>query len=301
MICHQLSFLVMWEKIVASLLTSLLPASILGSHPSSQPDLFLLDVYQPATKVSSVLPTLRSKAALVFDLDSSETLFAQNAEERLPPASLTKLMVALIVVENLNPDAIVQVSSAAAGSGGARMNLRTDERYTIASLLQGLLIPSGNDAAIALAEAVSGSEAEFVVLMNQRAKELGLSSTHFANTTGYDHPEHYSSALDMGRILSLVFQHPLLVDILRTPSVTVQDVDTTRSWELASTNDLLGTRYSETILAAKTGTTSQAGQCLIEVIQNSYGKRIAFIILGSTDRYTDVVELINWHTTAYRW
>jgi serine-type D-Ala-D-Ala carboxypeptidase (penicillin-binding protein 5/6) len=291
----------MWEKFIASLLATLLPAGLLTSPIETPISQDLFPIHQPSIRLSDKEPLFNAESVFVFDLDSSETFLAKNAENRLPMASLTKLMTALVVAEVMNPMAVVEISDYAAARAGAKMGLKGGERYSIGELLKGLLIPSGNDAAVALAEAVSGSEEAFVILMNKRAEALGLVNTHFVNTTGYDHPDHYSSAVDMGRIVSLVFQYKKIVDIMGTPSVNISTADGAREFEIRSTNKLLEGDYSKFIVGGKTGTTQLAQQCLVEVVENIYGKRIAYIILGSQKRYSDAVAMMDWHSEVFRW
>jgi serine-type D-Ala-D-Ala carboxypeptidase (penicillin-binding protein 5/6) len=291
----------MWEKLLSSLLATLLPASILAAAPSTVDEDILLSVHQPAIRLVQEGPEVLAQSALIMEMDSSEILYAKNAEVSLPVASLTKLMTALVVIESADIHSLVEVSKRATGVYGAQMGLLPGDQFSIGSLLHGLLIPSGNDAAVALAEAISGSEEAFVELMNQRAEMLGLTNTHFTNTTGFDDEDHYSSSLDMTRIVSLVFQHPELVDIMKLQKSSVTTADGKRTLELTSTNHLFNTPYAPLMLGGKTGTTVNAKQCLLEVIENEFGKRLIIAVIGSDDRYRDMVSLIDFQSSAFRW
>lgn len=236
-------------------------------------------------------PEVTAQALLVYDVDAQRVLFKRNEEEALPPASLTKLMTALLVLEQGDLNARVTVE---AGDliGGATMGLQAGESLTVEQLLRGLLIPSGNDASMVLARHLSGSVAAFVDRMNERAAELGLAQTYFVNPHGLDADAHLSSAMDLLVLTQQLLAYSLFREIVATSSAEVA------GHALQSTNQLL-----ETFPGAdgiKTGTTTAAGECLIASITRD-GRRLLIVILGSDDRYGDARALYAAYENSFRW
>lgn len=256
---------------------------------------------RPTLKEDTLGPSLSAESYVVIDVGTGAVLAAQNPSAIRPVASLTKLLTALTVAQRVDPEEVVTVSPRAARAGrlGADMDLVPGERLTVRDLLAGLLVPSANDAAVALAEHVSGSEERFSKDMNQVAQSMGLSRTHAVNATGLDHPGHYSSAYDMGLLLARVWRDPLLGLYLRATSLDVTAVDNRKTHHLRTTNRLLGRRTD--ILAGKTGFTDAAGQSLAVVAENDAGHSIVAVLLGSADRFADMDNLLNWTFWAYQW
>ncbi len=236
-------------------------------------------------------PVVDARAYLLYNVDTEALLLAENADVALPPASLTKLMTALLVLEadDLQREIMVEREDLV---GGASMGLVAGEVITIEKLLWGLLIPSGNDAAMTLARATSGSVAAFVERMNQRAAGLALAQTHFVNPHGLDAEGHVSSAADMLTLVRAIWDFPLFREIVGTAEATVN------GHLLINTNELLNT-YTGTI-GVKTGTTDAAGQCLIAAFQQD-GHQVVGIVLGSADRYSDMRALHRYFQNAYEW
>ncbi|RME57736.1 MAG: D-alanyl-D-alanine carboxypeptidase [Caldilineae bacterium] len=232
-----------------------------------------------------------ARAVLVYDLDSDRVLMARNEAVPLPPASLTKLMTALLVLErgDLDRQVTVQVDDLV---GGASMGLRAGETLTVRELLWGLLIPSGNDAAMALARAHSGQVHVFVQRMNLRAQELGLAESHFANPHGFDATGHTSSARDLLTLTRMLWTYPLFREIVGTAETTVA------GHTLRSTNQLLGAFPGAN--GVKTGTTPAAGQSLVAGV-NRDGHQLFMVVLGSRDRYADVRTLYSQYERTYTW
>jgi D-alanyl-D-alanine carboxypeptidase (penicillin-binding protein 5/6) len=247
-------------------------------------------------------PTLGARAAILLDSDSGQILYAHRAGERLAPASTTKLMTALLVVESgryiepvtIEPEDLV---------GGSAMGLASGETLTVRDLLDGLLLVSGNDAAYALARHVgrslpgSGRPLErFIARMNARADELGLHDTAFRNPEGLDAAGHYSSAADLAALARAALRQPVIAQLVATAGTTVQT--SRRAYPLRNTNQLLGTYPGA--LGVKTGTTDAAGECLIALVERQ-GQRLLAVILGSGDRYADTASLIDWGFEQHRW
>ena len=236
-------------------------------------------------------PELTAKAWLLYDVDAERVLYEQNADVALPPASLTKLMTALLVLERSNLATEVTVQAADL-IDGASMGLVEGETLTVEQLLYGLLIPSGNDAAMALARHTWGSVERFVQRMNERANELGLEQTQFANPHGFDARDHESSAADLLTLTRALLEYPIFRTIVAQPRAEVA------GHLLRSTNHLL-----ETFAGAdgiKTGTTPAAGQCLVASVTRN-GHQIVLILLGSRDRYADARQLYAAYEANFAW
>lgn len=236
-------------------------------------------------------------SSIVVDLDSQSVLYEKNSTSRLPIASLTKLMTAYIILDENDTDDVVTVSSNAAATIGSSMGLRNGEQITVKHLLYGLLIESGNDSAVALAEHNAGSEKAFVTKMNQKANELGMNNTNYANVTGLDSGDAYSSARDLALLSSYLAHDPSIREIVRQSSVSLTSISGI-THELSSTNILLGELG---IKGLKTGKTPSAGECLITLAETSQGNEIVTIVLASGDRFGDTRTLIDWIYRAYTW
>ena len=236
-------------------------------------------------------PPISAEALLVYDVDADQVLFERSAQEALRPASLTKLMTALLVLEEADLATVVTISTQDLVDG-ATMGLQAGEQLTVEQLLWGLLIPSGNDAAMALARHSSGSVDAFVERMNRRAAELGLSATTFRNPHGFDADDHLSSAADLLQLVRLNWNYPLFRTIVGTAETTVA------GHPLQNTNQLLGVFAGAN--GVKTGTTPLAGQCLIARIERN-GHAVLIVLLGSGDRYTDVRNLFDFYTQNFAW
>jgi D-alanyl-D-alanine carboxypeptidase (penicillin-binding protein 5/6) len=226
-------------------------------------------------------------AAYLVRLDGVP-LWASAPSERHSPASLTKLMTALIVDESAAADTIVTVSTNAARATGARMGLSRGTRIAVSELMAGLLLRSANDACVALAERVAGSEAKFVARMNDRARLLGLADTRFANACGFDAPGHYSSAADLARLAEAFLARPALAALVAQPHHVARSVDG-RRFAFANTNALVG--RIDGARGVKTGYTGKAGHCLIGLVERD-GLRVLVVLLGARDRWWDTVAII---------
>jgi D-alanyl-D-alanine carboxypeptidase (penicillin-binding protein 5/6) len=231
--------------------------------------------------------TFPGAAAAYLVLLDGAPLWAAAPERRLPPASLTKLMTALVVDASAAPDVIVTVSARAAHAGGARMGLAPGMRIAVTELMAGLMVRSANDACVALAEHVAGSEARFVARMNAQAQAWQLADTHFVNACGFDAPEQYSSARDLGALAQRVLASPPLARLAALPRYTARTADG-RTFRLASTNVLLG--LVPGLKGVKTGFTDRAGRCLIGYAERD-GHGVLVVLLGARDRWWDAVAM----------
>lgn len=259
------------------------------------------DSYEPAYRISTTqlqqwadvqkLEGVSARAVLVFDLDSETILFSRNAESSLPPASLTKLMTALLVLEKGDLQSPVTVSGVDL-IGNSNMGLQVGEVLSVEALLYGLLINSANDAAMALARHQAGNVDDFVVLMNQRAAELNLSATTFRNPHGLDEEGHVSSARDLLTLVRTVWAFPLFREIVGIREVSVS------GHPLLNTNEFLG--IESNVNGVKTGTTDLAGECLITgLISNGHQRFV--VVLGSGDRYADSRRLTALAEKYFPW
>jgi D-alanyl-D-alanine carboxypeptidase (penicillin-binding protein 5/6) len=236
-------------------------------------------------------PRVTARAASVIEASCGTPLYSFNAHLRLPPASLTKITTALVAAarRDLSGTVDVRVNSAllVASTSSTVMGLEPGMRMSLSDLLYGLLLPSGNDAAIAIAEHVGGSVPAFVELMNEKARALGLRDTHFANPHGLDEPGLYSSAYDMALLGRELLAQPELAAIVRTKSYQP-------AWDgplLWNGNELLDL-YPGTI-GVKTGYTDLAGQSIVAAAERD-GRLLIVSVLGGRDRYADAIALFDW-------
>ena len=235
----------------------------------------------------------KAKAALLYDLNSDSLVFAQDIDERLFPASLTKVMTCLLTLEmEQDLDKVVTVTAEGLKGqepGGSNIALKVGEEMSVKDLLYGLMVKSGNDAASVLAVNNSGSIEAFVEVMNRRAAELGCTGTHFMNPHGLHHDEHYTTARDMARILREAMKYPLFEEIFTTKEYTVPATNLSEAREMKTTNFLIrsnGYPYvlDSRVLGGKTGNTSKAGRCLVTLSEKD-GMRLISVILGAKAVY----------------
>lgn len=217
-------------------------------------------------------------------------VWERQAAQRLPPASLTKLMTALLVLEHGKLEAETVISRSASRETGSRLGLRAGERFRVHDLLAATLLHSANDACHALAEHVSGSEARFVQRMNERARELGLHDTLFSNACGHDAPRHYSSARDLAQLARAALEHGELIQLTAQPGMRIAPLSGARSYQLDNKNTLVG-RYRGA-LGLKTGYTARAGKCLIAYAERD-AHRILLVMLHGNDRWWDAADILD--------
>jgi D-alanyl-D-alanine carboxypeptidase (penicillin-binding protein 5/6) len=252
----------------------------------------------PTQREEFIAPgSLSGSAILAVDLETQAILFEENPLARVPIASLTKLMTATLILEENDPSAVVTVSANAASTGGSRMGLSAGEQITIRNLLYGLLIESGNDAAMALAEYNAGSEQAFIEKMNSMAKKLGLEDTYYKNANGLDSAGAYSSARDLTALSTHLLKNESIREIVSQKEVSVKG-EGGQEHKLLNTNILLGEMG---IKGFKTGTTPMAGECLISLAESPEGHEILTIVLGSKNRFGDTRTLVDWIYKAYVW
>ncbi len=220
-------------------------------------------------------PEINARSAIVMDFDSGRVLYQKNAYIKRPMASTTKVMTAIVAFENCNLDEVVTVSRNAALVQGSTINLTTGEMLTMKELMYGLLLRSGNDASIAIAEHIGGTEEGFIQMMNQKAKEIGANNTRFTTPHGLDETGHYSTAYDMALITRYALKIPIFNEIVKTQSIQVGK----RS--MYNTNEML-TGYAGAD-GVKTGYTGKAGRCLITSATRD-GRRFISVVLFCDNR-----------------
>ncbi|MDP2167225.1 MAG: D-alanyl-D-alanine carboxypeptidase family protein [Thermodesulfovibrionales bacterium] len=223
---------------------------------------------------------ISSKAAVVMEAQTGRILFAKNPNLRLPPASTTKLMTAMVVLDRVGMDKVVTISRRAAGAAPTKINLLPGETVKVGTLLYAALLMSANDAATALAEGAAGSEAEFVKLMNSKAALMGLKDTRFINATGLPGKGQRTTALDLAKIMRQALLYPAIKGIINTKSVEVS-TERDRSISLENTNKLLW--QDEGLIGGKTGYTNKARHCFVCAAQREDETLIA-AMLGTPNR-----------------
>ena len=241
-------------------------------------------------------PPITARAAFVQNASSGEVLYRYRARARVPIASITKLMTVLVALERVRPSAVMTVPAGAPSVGGSTVYLSPGERLSVRDLLEAVLVQSANDAAYTLAVNVgNGSESTFVRLMNERARRLGLTDTHFVRPDGLDVPGHFSSARDVTKLARVVMQKPLVREIVRLRSAEIAGGRTVHTW-----NDLLGSFPG--VVGVKTGHTSAAGWSQVAAARRP-GVTVYATLLGSPsrgERNADLAELLAWGLSQYR-
>lgn len=254
-------------------------------------------ILQTAVEVDDE-PVINSRAAIIYDRTTGRTLWGKNENEKKKMASTTKIMTAIVVVENGNLQDIVEVSGKAASTGGSRLGLKKGSKISVNDLLYGLMLCSGNDAAVALAEYTAGSVEEFSVMMNEKAKELGLKNTNFVTPHGLDEAEHYTTAKELAIITDYALKNEKICNIVGTKTYTVTISGYAKT--ISNTNELLG--YLKGVYGVKTGFTNGANRCLVTATKRG-NMDIICIVLGADtkkDRTKDSIKLIEYAFENYK-
>lgn len=246
----------------------------------------------------SELPKTNSRRYIVYDRISKSMIIGKNEDVKSAMASTTKIMTSIVILEKADLDEMVTVSAKAGGTGGSRLGLKKGDKASVKNLLYGLMLRSGNDAAVALAEHVGGSVKEFAELMNEKASELGLTNTHFVTPHGLDDANHYTTALELAKLTDYAMNNETFSKIVGTKSITIYINNQPR--QINNTNELLGVLNG--VVGVKTGFTNNAGRCLVtETKRNNMD--IITIVLGADtkkDRTKDSVNLIEYTFSKYK-
>lgn len=237
---------------------------------------------------------INSRIGIIYDRKSGRIIWGKNENKKSAMASTTKIMTCIVVIENANLNAEVKVSAKAAGTGGSRLGLKKDDKITIKDLLYGLMLRSGNDAAVALAEYVGKDKEGFANLMNKKAKELGLKHTHFVTPHGLDDPEHYTTAYELAKIADYALKNEMFAKIVGTKEHTININGYAK--QLCNTNELLG--YLQGVSGVKTGFTNNAGRCLVTSV-NRNDFEIITVVLGADTKKIRTADSINLIEYAY--
>jgi D-alanyl-D-alanine carboxypeptidase (penicillin-binding protein 5/6) len=242
-------------------------------------------------------PSVSCEAAVLLEWQTGTVLYSKNAFRRMYPASITKMMTALLALENGRLEDLVTVSRTAAGEPGSSMHLRAGDVFSLEDLLFGLMLGSGNDAAWAIAEHIGGTAERFFDMMNRRAREIGAINTRFTNPHGLTDPNHYTTAFDLALIARTCLKHPYFKHLVATKERDVIDAREETRLRLANTNRLLWAYLGAD--GVKTGTTESAGQCLVASATRD-GMRLLAVVLNSYDRWEDAARLLDYGFANYR-
>lgn len=249
------------------------------------------DILQVSGQVNNE-PQIHSRAVLILDTKSNTVMYEKNGYSKRAMASTTKIMTAIVVLENAKLTDTVEISRKAGGTGGSRLGLKAGDKISVNDLLYGLMLRSGNDAAVALAEHVGGSIEGFAKLMNKKAKELELTNTNFVTPHGLDSQEHYTTAYELAQLTNYALKNKKFASIVntKTTSITING----QARVLSNTNELLGNLYG--VDGVKTGFTNNAGRCLVTSTTRE-GHQIICVVLGADTkkiRTQDSVKLIEY-------
>jgi serine-type D-Ala-D-Ala carboxypeptidase (penicillin-binding protein 5/6) len=242
-----------------------------------------------------VKPSIKASALYLVELKSGRVLLEKDPARRLPPASLTKIMTALIALESAPLQEVVKIDRRALVHPSS-LKFQAGEEFLLRDLLTAMLVSSANDACEAVAWHVGGNANQFVVMMNERARTLGLKNTHFANACGFDAPGHYSTAADLAKLTEQALQEPVFSMMVRTLIRDISTVDGVRRMSLHSTNELL---VDPDVNGVKTGYTSKAGRCLIASMFKD-GHRLLLVGLNVMDRWDQATRLLQYGQTVMR-
>ena len=272
----------------------------------------------PHYNIKNIAPVIKAKSIIAVDANTGFILYEKNSYDRRPIASITKLMTAVIILEENKLDDVVTISKKAAQIAGSKIWLAPGEKITVANLLYATLVHSANDAAYALAT-FNSDTAEikdvpprrddsvlaslrlglFVKKMNRKADELGLKDTHFTNPVGLDEEGNYSSAYDLAILGRYAYEKEFVRKAAIIRETEISSTNGKLNHKISTTNDLLGSYLK--VFGLKTGTTTEAGQCLIAIIESDKGHRIVTVILDSNSRYSETKILSDWIFRTYNW
>ena len=245
-----------------------------------------------------------AKSAIMLEASTGKIIYEKNSEEKLPMASMTKMMTLLLIMENIEDgnlkwDEMITASEHAASMGGSQIFLEVGEQMSVEDMVKGICIGSGNDAAVAMAERIGGTEENFVKMMNEKASKLGLKNTHFENSCGLDSDNHYSSAHDMAIIAKELVRHEKILEYTGTYEDYLRK-NTDNSFWLVNTNKLV--RYYQGVDGLKTGYTSTAGYCITTTAKRN-NLRLITVVMGepsSSIRNSETTAMLDYGFNTYQ-
>ncbi len=251
----------------------------------------------PVTAQTSGVPSLSAGAAVLIEAESGAVILEQNASARLPMASTTKIMTALVALELSSPDTRITVDAAAVGAEGSSVYLCAGEELTLEQLLYALLLESANDAALAIAIGLCGNVEDFSLRMNEKAASLGLTDTHFVNPHGLDDDAHYTTALELAVITQAALKEPLFATIVSTRRATIPHGENAEGRLLINHNKLLRS-YADCI-GVKTGYTTRSGRCLVSAASRD-GVTLIAVTLNAYSDWQAHADLLDFGFSRYR-
>ncbi len=266
------------------------PATVVVANNDAMPVLVEEKTEEVAMSITSSgeAIALPAKAYVVArGASGRDAMYEKNMHEQLPPASLTKLMTAVIVTEYADPSDVIMITPRAVNAEGIAGSLRAGETFSVSDLLEIMLVVSSNDAAVAFEDHFASQGFDLIALMNEKATLLGMVDTHFVNPTGLDDLDHYSSAADLAVLAAYSLRYEQLWDVLSETSATVRSLNKNIAHSLLSNNELLHKKLSE-VLGGKTGYTKNASGCMITALKSGE----VIVVLGSDDRARDTEQLI---------
>lgn len=293
------------KKVIFSLFIILLISSSMYVYADDEDEMITENIIEENEKREieaaanyETKPTINSRRYVIYDRLSKKSLYGKDENKQTAMASTTKIMTAMVVVENCKLTDVVTVTKKAAGTGGSRLGLQENDKITVNDLLYGLMLRSGNDAAVALAIHTAGSIEEFANLMNKKAKELDLKNTHFVTPHGLDDPEHYTTAFELAKMTDYALENDVIAKIVNTKSTTISINE--RKMQITNTNELLG--IVNGVYGVKTGFTNNAGRCLVTSIKRN-DMDLIIVVLGADtrkDRAKDSIKLIEYAYKRYQ-
>jgi D-alanyl-D-alanine carboxypeptidase len=246
---------------------------------------------------SAIALSQDNKAAMLYDVDSTKVLYEKNTSSRLPIASITKVMTAVVLLQNHSLDETITIPALPQQPPGSQvMNVQPGEQFTLSEAMTAMLTYSANDMAVALAIWDSGSELAFVDKMNDQALQWGLKDTRYTDATGLSQQGSYSTAQDLTVLATIALRSNFFRQATSQPRVAVKTL-TGKTYNLPTTNQLLGRNG---VIGTKTGYTLEAGQCLLSLTRRD-GREIIGVMLGSNDRFGQTRTLLNTAYATYRW
>ena len=286
----------MWKKIICLIILfnciiGSLQFSFADDIDEELEDMELSKSIETASVVENE-PNINARIAVAYDRKSGKVIYGKNENKRTAMASTTKIMTAIVLIENADLDQTITVSAKAAGTGGSRLGLKHNDKITMKDLLYGLMLKSGNDAAVAIAENVGGSIEKFADLMNEEAKKIGLDNTHYVTPHGLDNPEHYTTAYELAKLADYALKNEIFAKVVNTKNYTVTINGYPKN--ITNTNELLG--YLDGVNGVKTGFTNNAGRCLVTSVNRNEFEIITVVLQADTKkiRTTDSISLIEY-------
>lgn len=239
-------------------------------------------------------PDISAKSAILIEASTGKVLYAKRANDRRPPASTTKMMTLIVALERGNLDDIVTTSANAASTEGSSLWLTPGEQLTLKNMLYGMMLVSGNDATVAVAEHIAGSVDKFAALMTEKAKAIGATNTHFANSSGLPDPRHYSTAADLAKIAAYGYKNPVFRQIVSTKHAIIPWAGKKHDRDLYNENKLLWLFDGGD--GVKTGYTEEAGRCLVSGAQRN-GVQLIAVVLDDDRMWEDSMKLLAYGFT----